>query len=50
MEDNLFHVFKNKVKIIPSGLTKGNSAVLGAGALIWNEISDHQELKISSDL
>lgn len=39
MEENLFHIFRNKVKIIPSGLTKGNTAVLGASALIWNEIS-----------
>ena len=38
MEENLFHVFQNKVKIIPSGLPEGNSAVLGAAALIWNEI------------
>lgn len=38
MEENLFHVFRNKVKIIQSGLPKGNSAVLGASALIWNEI------------
>lgn len=38
MEENLFHVFRNKVKIIQSGLPEGNSAVLGASALIWNEI------------
>jgi glucokinase len=38
LEENLFHVFQNKVKIIPSGLPEGNSAVLGAAALIWNEI------------
>lgn len=38
MEENLFHVFANKVEIIPSGLTKGNTAILGASALIWNEI------------
>jgi len=38
MEENLFHVFKNKVKIIQSNLPEGNSAVLGAAALIWNEI------------
>ncbi len=38
MEENLFHVFRNKVKIIESGLPEGNSAVLGASALIWNEI------------
>jgi glucokinase len=48
MEENLFHVFKDKVKVIPSELTKGNSAVLGAGALIWNEISNAQEMSTVS--
>lgn len=43
MEENLFHVFQNKVKIIPSGLPEGNSAVLGAAALIWNEIIKQEE-------
>jgi glucokinase len=38
LEENLFHVFKNKVKLLQSGLPEGNSAVLGASALIWNEI------------
>ena len=38
MEENLFHVFRNKVKILLSGLPEGNSAVLGSSALIWNEI------------
>ena len=38
MEEHLFHVFRNKVKIVQSGLPEGNSAVLGASALIWNEI------------
>lgn len=38
LEENLFHVFRNKVKILQSGLPEGNSAVLGASALIWNEI------------
>ncbi len=38
LEENLFHVFRNKVKILQSGLPEGNSAVLGAAALIWNEI------------
>jgi glucokinase len=38
MEANLFHIFQNKVKILPSGLKKGNIAVLGAAALIWNEL------------
>ena len=44
MEEYLFHVFKNKVKIIPSTLVDSNSAVLGASALIWNKISDQKEL------
>jgi glucokinase len=38
MEENMLHVFKNKVRLIPSGLPKGNSAILGAAALIWNEL------------
>lgn len=44
MEKNLFHVFQNRVKIIPSGLPEGNSAVLGAAALIWNEILRQEEI------
>jgi glucokinase len=46
MEANLFHVFQNKVKIIPSGLPEGNSAVLGASALIWNEIINPKEVVV----
>lgn len=38
MEENILNIFKNKVALIPSGLTEGNAAVLGASALIWNEI------------
>lgn len=38
MEDNMLNIFKNKVKLIPSALTEGNTAVLGASALIWKEI------------
>ncbi len=38
MEENMLNIFKNKVKLIPSGLPAGNSAVLGASALIWNEL------------
>lgn len=36
MEEYMLNIFKNKVKLLPSGLTKGNTAVLGAAALIWN--------------
>jgi glucokinase len=38
LEKYLLNIFKNKVKLLPSGLPKGNSAVLGAAALIWNEV------------
>lgn len=38
MEENLFTPFKNKVKILPSGLTNVNAAVLGSAALIWKEL------------
>lgn len=38
MEENLFPVFRNKVKLLPSGLKDENAAVLGAAALIWKEI------------
>lgn len=36
LEEHLLGIFKNKVKIIPSGLKHGNAAVLGASALIWD--------------
>jgi glucokinase len=35
LEKNVFPAFRNKVKLLPSKL-KGNTAVLGAAALIWN--------------
>ncbi len=38
MEEHLLGVFRNKVKLLPSGLPDGNTAVLGAAALIWNDI------------
>ncbi len=44
MEEYMLNIFKNKVKLIPSALTNGNSAVLGASALIWNEIDKQHEL------
>ncbi|CAD5256733.1 MULTISPECIES: ROK family protein [unclassified Imperialibacter] len=37
MEKNMFPVFKNKLKLIPSGLMDKNAAVLGAAALVWKE-------------
>lgn len=42
LEENLLNIFKNKVKLIPSSLSGGNAAVLGASALIWNELDKLQ--------
>ena len=38
LEEHLLRIFRNKVKLLPSGLREGNTAVLGASALIWNEL------------
>ena len=37
MEDNLLHIFKNKVKLQLSQLNEGDAAVVGAAALAWKE-------------
>jgi len=31
-------IFKGTVKILPSGISESNAAVLGAAALAWNEL------------
>jgi glucokinase len=38
LEQHLFPNFRNKVKLLPSRLTAGNTAVLGASALIWTDL------------
>ncbi len=38
MEEFLLNIFKNKVRLLPSGLPQGNSAILGAAALLWKEL------------
>jgi glucokinase len=38
LEKHLFSIFRNKVRLLPSGLPMGNAAVLGSSALIWNEL------------
>jgi glucokinase len=38
MEEHLFGIFRGKVKLLLSGLKEDNAAVLGASALIWNEL------------
>ncbi len=36
MEETLLHIYKGKVKLLPSGLSTQNAAVLGASSLIWS--------------
>ncbi|HDP75092.1 MAG TPA: ROK family protein [Bacteroidales bacterium] len=38
MEEYMFPVFKGKIKLLLSGLQDKNAAVLGAAALIWEEL------------
>ena len=40
MENHLLPVFKNKVKLLPSKLSLGDAAIVGASALVWNELSE----------
>ena len=44
MEEHLFGTFKNKVKLLPSGLAEDNASVLGASALIWNDLKTHAKV------
>ncbi len=37
MESHLLPIYRNKVDILPSGLSETNAAVLGASALVWSE-------------
>jgi len=38
VDQNVFPIFKKTVKILPSGVSESNAAVLGAAALAWNEL------------
>lgn len=38
LEEHLLNIFRGKVKLIPSSLPEGNTAVLGAAALSWTEL------------
>jgi glucokinase len=40
LKKNNYILFKNTVKILPSGISESNGAVLGSAALIWNEFSE----------
>jgi glucokinase len=40
LEKNNYVLMKNTVKILPSGISESNGAVLGSAALIWNELAE----------
>lgn len=39
MESNMLNIFAGKTRLLPSALTDGNTAVLGAAALMWNDLT-----------
>ena len=39
MEENLLYNFKGKVKLLPSAIDDKNAAILGASALVWDELN-----------
>jgi len=41
LERHLLPIFRNKVKILPSGLKIGTAAIIGASALVWKELAKH---------
>ncbi len=46
LEEHLLGIFKNKVKLLPSGLAEDKTAVLGASALIWNSLGMRSKNRI----
>jgi glucokinase len=40
LEKNNYVLMKNTVKILPSGISESNGAVLGSAALIWNDLKE----------
>lgn len=41
LEKHLFPLFRNTVKLLPSGIQGGKAAILGAGALGWEAYAKH---------
>lgn len=37
-EENLLHIYKNKIKILPSLLKENNAPILGAASLMWKQV------------
>lgn len=43
MEAHLLFNFRNKVKLLPSGIDGSNAAVLGASALVWEALNEQEK-------
>ncbi len=39
MEENMLFVYRDKVKLLPSGIQDRNIAIIGASALIWSKVN-----------
>lgn len=37
-EENLLHIYKNKIKILPSQLKENTAPILGAASLVWKDL------------
>jgi len=48
MKKNLFAPFKNKVKILNSGLNNVNAAVMGISAVIWEKLENTQNVFLAN--
>ncbi len=48
-EKNVLAIYRNKVRILPSGLPPGDAAIVGASALVWNELSKNQHQELITD-
>jgi glucokinase len=44
MEESLPDVYKGKIALLPSGVEGTDAAILGAGALVWNELRQRGSL------
>jgi glucokinase len=44
VDQNVMPIFRGRVKILPSGVSETNAAVLGAAALAWNELKKQSSI------
>lgn len=46
MEANLMPIFRNKVKLLPSGLQNQSAPILGASSLVWNYLEEKGRITV----